>query len=131
MKRREDTVFRTGDAVVIALVIVAALAILLTVTFYGGSGENLKVEIWKNGEKMQELSLQKNTVVKVEGEYINEITVMDGRVAITDSNCPGKDCVHSGWIGRNGRSVVCLPNRVEVRITGGSFEENDVDAVVQ
>jgi len=45
---------------------------------------------------------------------------------IAESTCPGNDCVHSGKIHSAGRSIVCLPNRVEIRITG----ESDVDYVV-
>ena len=51
----------------------------------------------------------------------------DGAVAVTASDCPGNDCVHSGWISAAGRSIVCLPNRLEVRITGGAGD--GVDAV--
>ena len=48
-------------------------------------------------------------------------------IAITGSDCPGEDCVHSGWIKASGRSIVCLPNKVEIRIVGQS---DDVDFVV-
>ena len=56
--------------------------------------------------------------------------ICDGKAAILESTCPGEDCVHSGWISQTGRSVVCLPNRAEVRIEGVSGAD-DVDAVVQ
>ena len=65
----------------------------------------------------------------VGGLYTNRITVRGGRIAITESSCPGEDCVHSGWIDRPGRSLVCLPNRVEIRLEGPAAED-DVDAVV-
>ena len=64
------------------------------------------------------------------GVYENRIVIRDGKAAILESTCPGEDCVHSGWISQTGRSVVCLPNRVEVRIEGVSGAD-DVDAVVQ
>ena len=47
--------------------------------------------------------------------------------AFTESDCPGRDCVHSGSIGSTGRSIVCLPNRVEIRVISA---EADVDFVV-
>ena len=64
---------------------------------------------------------------EIGGAYINRVEVRDGRIAIVDSDCPGEDCVHSGWISRPGRSIVCLPNRLEIRVTGTS----DVDFVVR
>ena len=57
----------------------------------------------------------------------NTITVCDGKISFSDSDCPGQDCVHSGSIGSTGRSLVCLPNAVEIRVVSG---ESDVDFVV-
>ena len=54
------------------------------------------------------------------------VTVQDGRVAVTASDCPGSDCVHSGWAKDAGRAIICLPNRMEIRLTGSS----DVDVIV-
>ena len=58
---------------------------------------------------------------------VNFIAVSDGAIAFTHSNCPGQDCVHSGSIHSTGRSLVCLPNRVEIRVVSGG---SDVDFVV-
>ena len=55
------------------------------------------------------------------------LTVKDGAIAFTASSCPGQDCVHSGSIRHTGRSLVCLPNSVEIRVIS---EESDVDFVV-
>ncbi len=131
MKGKEATRFRRGDAVTIALVIAAALGMILVLALTGGSEENLRVQIRKDGEVIRELPLDTDAVISVEGDYANTVVIRDGQVAITESNCPGEDCVHSGWIRRSGRSIVCLPNRVEVRITGGTPAEDDVDAVVR
>ena len=61
--------------------------------------------------------------------YTNRIEIKDGKVFITESDCPGEDCVHSGWISEGGRSIVCLPNRVEIRIEGET--ESEVDFIVR
>jgi hypothetical protein len=53
------------------------------------------------------------------------IEVRDRRIRIAASPCPHKVCVRTGWIGRSGRMIVCLPNRVVVRIEGDA----GVDAV--
>jgi len=58
----------------------------------------------------------------------NVITVADGAIAITDSDCPGEDCVHSGAIRTSGRSIVCLPARLTIQLTGGS--DDGLDAVI-
>ena len=73
-----------------------------------------------DGKIIREISLEESARVEARGEYLNVICVDNGRAGIIESDCPGADCVHSGWISSPGRSVVCLPNRVEVRITGVS-----------
>lgn len=119
--------FQKGDLLAIILII------LLTVCTAGAfiprsiSSEDAVVQIWQDGKLIRELSLTSDETIHLTGSYENTVKIRDGKVAITESDCPGTDCVHSGWIGRPGRSIVCLPNRVEVRIVGSS----DVDFVVR
>lgn len=40
------------------------------------------------------------------------------RGRVSESDCPGRDCVHTGTITRAGQSIVCLPEQV-VRLSGG------------
>ena len=112
-----------------AIGIVAVIAILVSVIFWTsvGSDEGSIVSVYQEGALIQELSLDSDTEFVIEGEYENVVTIQDGKAAITNSNCPGTDCVHSGWIHEAGRSIVCLPNRVELRIEGAS----EVDFVVR
>ncbi|MEG1918380.1 MAG: NusG domain II-containing protein, partial [Oscillospiraceae bacterium] len=39
-------------------------------------------------------------------------------VAVTAADCPTQDCVHTGKITRAGQSIVCLPNRLIVELSG-------------
>lgn len=122
--------FRKGDAAVTAAVVLFAIGMLAWMLFGPGAGETAaSARIYQDGQMIRELSLGEDTEVTVEGLYMNRITVRGGRIAITESSCPGEDCVHSGWIDRPGRSLVCLPNRVEIRLEGPAAED-DVDAVV-
>jgi hypothetical protein len=53
------------------------------------------------------------------------VQVRDGRIRVTESACPHKLCVRMGWAKRAGDLIVCVPNRVVVRVEG----EGAVDAV--
>ena len=112
-----------------AIGMVAVVAILVSVIFWTkvGSEEGNMVMIYQDGSLIRELSLGTDTEVVIGGDYENVVTIKDGKAAITRSDCPGTDCVHSGWIHEAGRSIVCLPNRVELRIEGTS----EVDFVVR
>lgn len=118
--------FRRGDWLAILLVAVLALGIAAAFASNGNDDENRKVQVYLDGALIHELSLLEDASLQVDGEYSNTITIQNGRAAITASDCPGEDCVHSGWIDQAGRSIVCLPNRVELRITGAA----DVDFAV-
>ena len=112
-----------------AIGIVAAIAILVSVIFWTsvGAEEGSMLSVYQEGALTKELSLDSDVEFVIEGDYKNVITIKDGKAAITESDCPGTDCVHSGWIHEAGRSIVCLPNRVELRIEGTS----EVDFVVR
>ena len=45
---------------------------------------------------------------------------MGGAVSVTQSDCPGQDCVHSGAVSRAGQSIVCLPARIVVELVGAA-----------
>lgn len=128
MKCNFRLIFQKGD--IWAIVIVLMIAICSGVVFFPRTEdfENAKVQIWQDGMLVQELSLEENQNVNIEYEYHNLVSIQDKKVCIIESDCPGEDCVHSGWISSVGRSIVCLPNRVEVRIVG---VQDDVDFVVR
>ena len=130
MREQERLAFRKGDGVAIGAVILTALALLAFFLASSGNEEAKSVRIYRNGEMIREMPLTENGEYLVTGIYENRIEIRDGKVAITRSSCPGEDCVHSGWISQTGRSIVCLPNRVEVRIEG-SAADDDVDAVIR
>ena len=126
-KNEMKLTFCKGD--ILAIGLVAAIAILVGVFFWTsvGSEEGSVVAVYQDGERVKELPLSEDAEWIAEGSYTNKIVVKDGKAAITESDCPGTDCVHSGWIHESGRSIVCLPNRVELRIEGAS----EVDFVVR
>ena len=105
---------------------VAALAAAVFFLLLPAKTPAASVEIYQNGVLVQRLSLNEDASFCIEREYSNVITVRDGKVAVTESSCPGGDCKNCGWLGTAG-SIVCLPNRVEVRLVGAAA---DVDIVV-
>ena len=84
-----------------------------------------RVEVYQNGELVKVLSLDREQTLTVTGKYTNVITVQGGRVAITHTDCPGGDCLSAGEISRAGESIVCLPNRLILRIDGTSEDGPD------
>ena len=118
--------FQKADLFVIAGVILLALVIGAVFLLPTQNNNGAVVQIYQNGQLVQEVPLQENKTVTLTGTYENIIQIRDGKVSIVDADCPGEDCVHTGWISTPGTSIICLPNRVEVRIAG----QGDVDLIV-
>lgn len=99
------------------LIIIAVVVILLLVWVFSQSGGST-VEINVNGKLYKEVPLSENNEIVVESEFgKNTVVIKNGRVSVTDSDCPGKDC-EAGYISKASRSIVCLPNRLTVIIKG-------------
>lgn len=117
--------FRRGDLLAMGAVLACALALGLGLWVQAAAVERVEVQVYQAGELLRTMPLDRDNSFTLTGAYTNTITVKDGSVAVTHTDCPGADCAHSGWISTAGRALVCLPNRVEIRLTGLS----DVDAV--
>lgn len=105
--------------VVLAVVLLAVGAAWLS---YGGKGEGaLTATVKHRGQVVAQVelsSLTEEKTVSIDGAYHLTITLDKTGAAVTDSDCPGQDCVHTGRITRAGQSIVCLPEQVIVTLEG-------------
>lgn len=117
--------FQKGDILAIALVLVLAASVFLC--FLPGSETALTLQVYQDGVLIRTVPLGEDQQFTISADYTNTVTIRSGAVAITHSDCPGGDCVGCGWTDQPGRSIVCLPNALELRLIGG---DSDVDFVV-
>lgn len=122
-----DLRFRKGDMVAIVAVLLV-MGLVFALFLPGKPSSGAVAEIYRNGKLLKTVSLAEDQEFTVEGAYRNTVTVRDGQIAVTASDCPGQDCLHCGFTGTAGKSIVCLPNGLEIRIVGKS---GDVDFVVR
>ncbi len=119
--------FNRFDALV--ALIIALLAVAAALWFYlprSQSGQ-LTVVISVAGEETRRVPLSDFTETTVTGGgYTLRVSTRDGGVAVTDSDCPTQDCVHTGVITRAGQSIVCLPAQVVVHLEGTASDAPDV-----
>lgn len=117
---------RFGRWDILPIAVIFALAVAVFALFLPGNTPADCVEIYQNGKLVKTLPLAEDGFYEVQGVYRNVITVKDGKVAVTESDCPSGDCEKCGWRDSAG-SIVCLPNGVEVRILS---RNGDVDILV-
>ena len=118
--------FQKGDLLAIALTLLLA-ALVFALFLPGRTQKGTVAEIYLDGKLLQTVSLNVEQEIPVTGDYRNLISVRSGKIAVTESDCPGEDCVHMGWVDGSGMSIVCLPNKLEIRIISDTA---DVDFVV-
>ena len=107
MKRFPELKPNFWDVIVVLAVI--ALAALSAMT------------VWRGGTETGALTAVVTLTVAAE----------DGNgLRVSSSDCPTQDCVRTGTISRSGQSIVCLPARIIIQLTGGAADSNDVDIVI-
>ena len=119
--------FKKADIILLAALIVIGAAGLLAVRPASQSASAVIVTV--DGVQTDSLDLSADQSVKIDTQYgSNLITVEKGSVFVSEADCPGQDCISLGKISSPGQSIVCLPNRIMVKITG---KEGSVDAVTK
>lgn len=115
---------KMGDILIIAIVLLCAFTALLP--FLGGS-DATKAEIYKDGKLLYTVDLKKDQILEVEEKYHNVIEVKNGKIHFKESNCPDKVCVRSGYASKGRPALVCLPNRVVIKLL---VSDGEVDLIV-
>ena len=115
-----------ADIILIAAALLIALAAYVFVRSDRHSGAVAAVYV--NGEKTAEYPLDTDTTVKLEspnGGY-NILVIKDGAADITEASCPDGICVETHAAQYEGDTIICLPNKTEIRIEGGESSEVDM-----
>lgn len=113
---------------ILILIVAVVMAVGIITYFARTEADGSTAIILRDGKEIMRIDLSAvgEKEYTVEGDYINHILVKDGSISVIESTCPGGVCVSSGSISEAGKSIVCLPNHMEIRITGS----DEVDVVV-
>ncbi len=87
-------------------------------------------EVTVNGAVYGTYALDEDQTVfiKQNGTVTNTLTIKDGKADMTDADCPDLLCVHQRAIDRESETIVCLPNKVVVKIVGAG-KNSDMDSI--
>lgn len=119
---------RFQDYILAGLVIFMSVA-WLAVPTEADRGEASSARLRHNGRVLAELPLGRpwKRTYRLESGPITVEVVPGKGVHVSDSNCPAKICVHTGWAHKPGEKIVCLPNKLLVEVEG---EGQEYDAVI-
>jgi hypothetical protein len=112
-----------------ALLLGAIFLILAGITLlqHLGAKPAASAAVYADGVLVRSIELSVDGSYRVESaEGWTELTVQDGRLAVTAASCPDGDCVRCGWKQSN-PPIVCLPNRISIRFS----QQGSLDGVVR
>lgn len=127
MKKAPRLRFQKGDWLAVLSVLALSALVFLMCLPGKQASEASSVRLIVNGKPHAEFSLSENRQYRFEGSYPLTVNIRDGEVWVTDSACPGADCAHTGKISSPASSIICLPNKLEIVISG----ESAVDLTVR
>lgn len=141
MKSIMKQFIRKADIILFAVLVVIGLAASAALSLsHSAAGGDAKVVIESGGDLYATYPLSEDRVIVVPApkqnktdapsvssdepasaqyDYYNVVTVSGGAVSVTEASCKNQVCVKHGSISAAGESIVCLPNRLVVRIEAG------------
>lgn len=115
------------------IIIIVLLAVSTTaVLFLSGSSSDDRTSVAVIRSKGAELRLD----LSADGEYTfaecskTVFEVSEGRVRIKSAPCRDGICVNTGYIGKKGQCIVCVPQELTVTIENNDENDNNTDIVI-
>ncbi len=117
-----------GDKVLVLFFLIISVTMLIVLDVYQKPGSFVKIE--SNGTLIFKIKITENRELNITGPVGNtHISIRDKSVRVIDSDCPEKICVKTGKIRNAGEFIVCVPNKVVVKIQGD--RPNHFDVITQ
>lgn len=107
----------------LAALVLAAAGVFWLLSRPGGEGAYAVVT--RGGTEIGRYDLSKDVTVKLGDQDYNLLQIQSGAAAIIQANCGDHTCVRTGWVSREGETIVCLPHELVVEIHGGSHSAFD------
>jgi len=115
--KRFFKILTIGDKLLIACLFISSGSSLLLIKNIHARAKFCVISV--NGKVKWKIPLNENRQVTVKGPLgYSHIEIKDSKVRMSDSPCPLKICVKAGYIDQPNDMIVCLPNRIIIRIMG-------------
>ncbi len=116
----------TKRDILILLVIFAGLIGWAVMTNHSKKAAKAVIIVHSKVYKVVNLNEDKTFKIEWNGKYLMTVQIKDGAIRAKDSTCKNKICVHTGWISKDGQSIVCVPNRIIIYTEGAKPASYDL-----
>ena len=112
--------------IIVILVIVGILILIINLNKKDGD----TVEVYYKDDLVLSADLSINNTYTVEGLLGNVvIEIKDKKVRVVKENSPKNICSKEGYISDSSRTLVCLPNKIIIKITNDNTDDK-LDGVI-
>lgn len=111
---------KKGDYIILVILFAIATGLAYQVTINKDKLYTTAIVV-SNDEKVSEFKIDVNyeKIYEIEKNgHLNTIEIKDGKIRMLEADCPDQLCVKSKAIDKNGEMIVCLPNKMYVKIKG-------------
>ena len=111
-----------NDLILILSLIMIPLAGMILMDSLYEHGDRVLIYVDDELRGTYPLDEDEKVTIRGYGNGSNTVMIEDGRVYMDAASCPDRLCIHQGHIDKTGQMIVCLPNRVVVKIQGSDDE---------
>lgn len=100
---------------------ILAAALLIGLLLRLGSDRGVSVTVEAGGVLLGTYSLSEDLEERFDlgdGNY-NILRISEGRAEVTEADCRDQICVHHAPVSAAGETIICLPHKLVVTVTGG------------
>ena len=115
-----------NDIILFTIIITICLIMILIVN--SASKESRYANVYYDGKIIKKIDLNINNTYNVKGYNGNvKIVVYNKKIKVAEENSPKHLCSKQGYINKSYESIICLPNKIVIEISGN----DSIDTVVK
>lgn len=127
MKNKENkrSIVTKGDIILIVCLLLLPLGVFVfSLLPENSTAESVVISV--DGEEYAVYPLDEDRTVTLESNGVKSVIEISAKtVRVNEATCPGNDCVRQGVISRPGETIVCLPARIVITLSGGNEQSSD------
>lgn len=122
-------IFTSNAFWIILFLVLAIISTIIIFIMQSAKTVGKTAEIYSNNKLIKTVSLNKDDEFTIKnGDNYNIIRVRNGKISVCESDCENQICVKQGEIDNSLLPIVCVPNRLVIRVD--SSKQDGIDAEV-
>ena len=102
---------------ILKFIILLIVVVSFGINHFTNAKSGKQIEIYVDNELYKTYDIDDEDEIKIESEEgYNVVKIHNHGAQITEASCPDKVCIHEGFITKPSESIVCLPNKVHIKI---------------